>query len=492
MRQIRDQIVEAADFPAELRGGALTIGNFDGVHCGHAEIIDRVRAMAQRLGGPAVAFTFDPPPAAILRPEAHPPALTWLDRKAELLAALGLDALIVYPTDTELLSLTAEAFFERIVFRSIAARGLVEGPNFLFGRGRAGDVRRLGELCQAHDIELEIVPPQQRDGEWVSSSRVRQLVQAGDVVHARQLLGRPHRIRGSVVHGAARGAKIGFPTANLAGVEQVLPCPGVYAGWAHAQGSRYAAAIHLGPIPTFQVAQHVVEVHLLGFAGDLYGQPLEVEWLERIRDIRPFPGLDALRNQLTLDIAAARDIAAREIATRVLTGDAITSDQTESAPVIVPPAPPGPPGPPGPPSPPPMPPMAATTQLSTAEAAETPEAAEAAEIAETVKAAESARAAIMVVLDATVRTRADLFERFAEDLVFPAYFGRNWDAFEECLRDLSWLPDSRDIRVIDAGDWLANEPPATRELLATILRETAEYWQSRAGRRRFQFELRSV
>lgn len=139
-----------------------------------------------------------------------------------------------------------------------------------------------------------------------------------------------------------------------------------------------------------------------------------------------------------------------------------------------------------------MPPMAATTQLSTAEAAETPEAAEAAEIAETVKAAESAGAAIMVVLDATVRTRADLFERFAEDLVFPAYFGRNWDAFEECLRDLSWLPDSRDIRVIDAGDWLANEPPATRELLATILRETAEYWQSRAGRRRFQFELRSV
>lgn len=463
MRQIRHRIVEAADFPAELRGGALTIGNFDGVHCGHAEIIDRVRAMAQRLGGPAVAFTFDPPPAAILRPEALPPALTWLDRKAELLAALGLDALIVYPTDTELLSLTAEAFFERIVFRSVAARGLVEGPNFLFGRGRAGDVRRLGELCQDHNIELEIVPPQQRDGEWVSSSRVRQLVQAGEVVNARQLLGRPHRIRGSVVHGAARGAKIGFPTANLAGVEQVLPCPGVYAGWAYAHGARYAAAIHLGPIPTFQVAQHVVEVHLLDFAGDLYGQQLEVEWLERIRDIRPFPGLDALRNQLTLDIAAARTIAARDITGDAITGDAITGDQTESPPVLAPPAPPSPP-----PSPPPMPP---TTQPSTAE---------------------TAGAAILVVLDATVRTRGDLFARFAEALAFPAYFGRNWDAFEECLRDLSWLPDSRDIRVIDAGDWLANEPPATRELLATILRETAEHWRSRAGRLRFRLEFRAV
>lgn len=418
MRQIRQRILDAADFPAELRGGALTIGNFDGVHTGHAEIIGQLRALAERLGGPAVAFTFDPPPAAILRPEAQPPALTWLDRKAELLAGLGLDALIVYPTDAELLALTADEFFERIVCRSIAARGMVEGPNFLFGRSRGGDIARLNELCEGRGIELEIVPPQQRDGEWVSSSRVRQLVQLGDVVGARRLLGRPHRIRGEVVHGAARGAKIGFPTANLAGVEQVLPSPGVYAGRAYVDGSCYGAAIHLGPIPTFQVAQSVVEVHLLDFAGDLYGQRLEVEWLDRIRTIRPFAGIDALRAQLTVDIAAARAIA----------NNSLVQPTIDAVP------------------------------------------------------------AITIVLDAGVRTRSELFERFSRLLSFPEYFGWNWDAFEECLRDLSWLPSDREIRVVDVGDWLADEPVETRETLTTILGEVGAHWASFGGRPRFRLE----
>ena len=440
VRQIRQRILDAADFPADLRGGALTIGNFDGVHTGHAEIIGRLRALAARLGGPAIAFTFDPPPAAVLRPEAQPPALTWLDRKAELLASLGLDALIVYPTDRELLALTADEFFEQIVRRRIAARGMVEGPNFLFGRGRGGDIGRLGELCRGCDIELEIVAPQERDGEWVSSSRVRQLVQAGDVVGARRLLGRPHRVRGSVVHGAARGAKIGFPTANLAGVEQALPSPGVYAGFAYVEHRQFGAAIHLGPIPTFQVAQSVVEVHLLDFDGDLYGRQLEVEWLEQIRTIRPFAGVEALRAQLTLDIAAARAIIHRYAETESAdvcqtTGRQATSSDDERLPTD-------------------------TTSMPL----------------------------ITISLDASLRTRADLFERFARTLEFPAYFGGNWDALEECLRDLSWLPADRDIRIVDAGGWLSDEPPATRDVLVPILREVAEHWRACLGRPRFRHE----
>ena len=428
MRQIRQRIFDAADFPADLRGGALTIGNFDGVHSGHAEIIGRLQAMAARIGGPAVVFTFDPPPSAILRPEAQPPALTWLDRKADLLESLGLDALIVYPTDKELLSLTADEFFERIVWRSVGARGMVEGPNFLFGRDRGGDIGYLTELCRSRGIELEVAPPQQRDGEWVSSSRVRQRVQAGDVVGAWRLMGRPHRVRGNVVHGAARGAKIGFPTANLAGVEQVLPGPGVYAGLAYVDGRRFGAAIHRGPIPTFEVAQSVVEVHLLDFDGDLYGRLLEVEWLERIREIRPFAGIEALRTQLTLDIAAARTIVQRYRSAESQTASMELASEKALGGGEVPPG-----------------------------------------------------DAITIHLDTSLRTRADLFERFARSLEFPSYFGQNWDAFEECLRDLSWLPADRRIRVVDAGGWLDDEPAESRAALVEILNAAATHWQAAAN-----------
>jgi riboflavin kinase/FMN adenylyltransferase len=291
------------DFPAEARGGAVAIGNFDGVHRGHAAIVQRLLERAREVKGPAIVFTFDPHPVRLLRPEQCPPPLTWTERKAELLAALGVDWLVAYPTDEALLRLSAAEFFERIIRQALDARALVEGPNFYFGHNREGTIARLGELAAAAQISLDVVPPVEVDGDLVSSSRVRDLIRAGDVDAAGRLLNGPYRIRGMVTHGAGRGAKIGFPTANLDAIDTLLPAQGVYAGRARIDGVGWPAAVHLGPSPTFGDAVVRVEVHIIGQNEPIYGQPLEVDFLARLRDIRPFDSPESLINQLNKDVA---------------------------------------------------------------------------------------------------------------------------------------------------------------------------------------------
>jgi riboflavin kinase / FMN adenylyltransferase len=300
------------NLPADLRRGAVTIGNFDGVHRGHARIVERLLAQSRKVGGPAIVFTFDPHPVRLLRPEAAPPPLTWTDRKAQLLDELGVTAVIAYPTDEELLSLSPQEFFEKIVRQRLDARAMVEGPNFFFGRGRAGNIEVLGQLCQSASVLLEIVQPLTVGSQFVSSSRVREAVAAGDVDLARQLLTRPYRIRGMVTHGAGRGAKIGFPTANVSAIDTLLPGQGVYAGQASAPAGTWPAAVNIGPNPTFGEHALKIEVHLIDFAGSLYGQPLEVDFLARLRSIQPFASVEALKTQLARDVAAARRIAAAE------------------------------------------------------------------------------------------------------------------------------------------------------------------------------------
>ena len=221
-------------------GGAVSIGNFDGVHLGHARIVERLKAQARQVGGPALVFTFDPHPVRLLRPELAPPPLTWTDRKAALLGALGVDAVIAYPTDKALLELLPEEFFAAIVRRSLAARALVEGTNFFFGHDRRGTIDVLRRLALAAHVALEVVEPVVVGGETVSSSRVRKLVAAGDVADARRLLTEPYRIRGQVARGAGRGSQLGFPTANLEQVETLLPALGVYAGRGFLDGQHLA------------------------------------------------------------------------------------------------------------------------------------------------------------------------------------------------------------------------------------------------------------
>jgi riboflavin kinase/FMN adenylyltransferase len=284
----------------------VSIGNFDGVHLGHARIVLQLIAAARAAGGPAVVFTFDPHPVRLLRPAEAPPPLTWTDRKAQLLAELGVDAVIAYPTDEALLQLSAEAFFQRIVLDSLGARAMVEGPNFFFGHNRSGTIEVLRGLTAAADMRLTIVEPLIIDGDFVSSSRVRKLLIAGQVDEARRMLTHPYRLRGMVTHGAGRGAKIGFATANLAAIDTLLPGLGVYAGAAYTDGVRWPAAINVGPNPTFGEQALKMEVHLIGFNGQLYGQPLEVDFISRLRDIQPFANVQALTDQLQRDILAAQ------------------------------------------------------------------------------------------------------------------------------------------------------------------------------------------
>ncbi len=297
------------DFPDSLRGGAITIGNFDGVHRGHAVIVDQLKRFASDLSGPAIVFTFDPHPVRILRPEQTPPPLTWTNRKADLLAELGVDAVFAYPTDLDLLQLTYREFFDRIIVQQLGAKAMVEGPNFFFGKGREGNIENLAELCTSSSIQLEIVKPLVETDEFISSSRIRNLIRQGDVDTAREMLTRPYRIRGMVTHGAARGTTIGFPTANLDAIDTLIPAMGVYAGRTYVRGRSHWSAIHIGPNPTFGEELPKVESHLLEFEGSIYGEAIEVDFVSRIRDIQQFESVDQLTDQLKLDVDATRDLA---------------------------------------------------------------------------------------------------------------------------------------------------------------------------------------
>lgn len=297
------------DFPETFKGGALAIGNFDGVHRGHASIIQRLNSHANQLGGPSIVFTFDPHPVRLLRPDQCPPPLTWTDRKADLLSELGIDMVIAYPTNPDLLNLSYQEFFQQIVVDAVGAQAMVEGPNFFFGRNREGNPDRLLELCQQHEIFLEIVQPQLEGSEYISSSRIRNLIREGQVEQAASMLTHPYRIRGMVAHGASRGSTLGFPTANLSGIDTLVPAKGVYAGRTFVDGRSHWSAIHVGPNPTFQEEVLKVESHLLDFEGSIYGQVVEVDFMARIRDIRSFESAEKLVQQLQEDIATARSLA---------------------------------------------------------------------------------------------------------------------------------------------------------------------------------------
>ncbi len=295
--------------PEAFRGGAVTIGNFDGVHRGHAQIVARARQLAARRGGPTVVFTFDPHPAQVLRRDAAPIPLTTTARKAELLESLGVDCLVAYPTDRAFLQYDAESFFRRVLCDDLAAKAIVEGRDFRFGRGREGDVATLARYCALAGMTFEVVEPLIEAGQVISSSRVRSLLAAGEVDEACGLLTQPYRLSGIVALGAQRGRTLGFPTANLSATATLVPGEGIYAGRAVVDGRTYAAAISLGPNVTFDENERKIEVYLIDFSGDLYGRPLSVDFMSRLRDIMRFDSTEALIRQMKADVEAARAVA---------------------------------------------------------------------------------------------------------------------------------------------------------------------------------------
>jgi riboflavin kinase/FMN adenylyltransferase len=294
---------------AECRGAAVAIGNFDGVHRGHGALLSELIDRAHTLDIPAVAMTFDPHPLQLLRPEQFQPVLTTVADRADLIQSLGVDHVLILQTSPELLKLSAEEFFDQVIRSRLAARILVEGVNFGFGRQRQGNIETLRLLCARSGIGLAVVPPfTTSERIVVSSSRVRTALMQGDVRKAADFLGRLYRLRGTVGHGQGRGKTIGFPTANLESIETLVPSDGVYAVCARHQGMPWPGAANIGPNPTFGETARKIEVHLIGFQGDLTGQSIAVDFVEHLRETRPFANVTALVEQLNKDVETARQI----------------------------------------------------------------------------------------------------------------------------------------------------------------------------------------
>ncbi len=302
------QIEWDASPPDACRGGAVAIGNFDGVHRGHAALLAEARRQAEALDGPAIAVTFDPHPIELLRPGQAPPQLTTAEDRSRLLLEGGADHVLVLHVTHELLALTATEFFTEVIQKRLQARALVEGSNFGFGRGREGDVAMLARLCDLAGMRLQVVPPLVLEGVEVSSSRVRTALTAGNVSEAANLLGRPYRLHGTVVSGQRRGQKLGFPTANLERTATLVPGEGVYAVRVPHENRVWPGAANVGPNPTFGEEARKIEIHLIGYRGDLYGLDLGVDFIERLRDTRAFKGIAELTEQLRIDIERAARI----------------------------------------------------------------------------------------------------------------------------------------------------------------------------------------
>jgi riboflavin kinase/FMN adenylyltransferase len=299
-----------------LRGSAVTIGAYDGVHIGHRQLIGALRTSAEQLGLDTVVVTFDRHPAAVVRPESAPLLLTDLEQKLELLAAAGVDRTVVVPFDEARANETAEDFVLEVLVGALGARLVVVGEDFHFGHGRKGNVSLLSEMGARLGFEVVGLGLEgDSSGEAVSSTRIRGLLATGDVVGAARLLGRDHQVRGLVVRGDGRGGPVlGYPTANLhVPAEVALPGEGIYACWyERPDGSVHGAAASVGYRPTFHTphGRPLLEAFLLDFEGDLYGEEARVSFVDRLRDEQRFPAVDELVAQMARDVTAARAVLA--------------------------------------------------------------------------------------------------------------------------------------------------------------------------------------
>ena len=300
------------DVPPGYGPSVVTIGNFDGVHRGHRVVLGRVVRRARETGAHAVAITFDPHPLAVLYPDRAPQPLTTVEHKLELLAAEGLDGVLVMPFTHELAGQSPRRFVEETLVDGLGAKVVVVGGDMRFGKANAGNVDTLRELGAELGFEVDVVADEgfaSADGRRWSSTWVRELVEAGDVEGAADVLGRPHRVTGLVVHGDHRGRELGYPTANLAPEAfGAIPADGVYAGWlAGAGGERLPAAISIGTNPTFDGTGRRVEAYVLDRDDlDLYGQVVDLEFTHRLRPTLRFAGVDDLVRQMAEDVARCR------------------------------------------------------------------------------------------------------------------------------------------------------------------------------------------
>lgn len=293
--------------PPALAGTVATVGTFDGVHLGHRAILRELEDRAAARGLRSLLVTFDRHPRSVVDPERAPLLLTTPNEKKEILAQFGLDFVAFLPFTRSLSRWPPDAFVRRILVSRFRVRELVVGPDHGFGRARSGDLGTLARLGEELGFAVDVVPEVETPAGPVSSTRIRRILRDGDVERAKAMLGRPYSLRGVVVHGMGRGRSLGFPTANLAppSATKLLPRQGIYAVRASLGTEIRNGLLHLGPRPAFPGSPPSLELYLLGFDGDIYGETVRVEFLERLRDVLPFDSPAALVEQMRKDREAA-------------------------------------------------------------------------------------------------------------------------------------------------------------------------------------------
>lgn len=296
--------------PRDARPAVVTVGTFDGVHRGHWEVLQEIGRRARRVGGRSILVTFHPHPLRIVRPDAAPGLLTTPAEKREILAESGLEYVVFVPFTRTLQQYPARRFVEEILLGRIHMDELVIGYDHGFGKDRGGTVDTLREVGDELGFGVDVVEAFHVGGDAVSSSRIRALITAGDVAAAAPLLGRNYSLQGVVVQGERKGRELGYPTANIevGDPDKLLPREGIYAAYGWVDGQRRPGLLHLGPRPTFAGFAPTVELWLMDFSGDLYGQRLRVELVERIRDIEPFTTVPALVDAIREDERIGRGI----------------------------------------------------------------------------------------------------------------------------------------------------------------------------------------
>ena len=294
------------------KDSALTIGIFDGVHLGHRYLLSKLVALAKEQNLASLVVTFREHPEQVIAPQRKIFLLSDLEERVELLKKEGVDGVVVLPFTQELAELGAREFLS-LLKECLLMRGLVVGPDSTIGRNREADVSQMEKLGKEMGFSVTVVPPLKVEGEVVSSTAIRSALFRGDVEKAAKLIGHPFSVEGEVVKGVGRGVKLGFPTANLEiKPEQALPQDGVYVTWAHIDSESYKSVTSIGKRPTFGANERAVEVHLLDYKGDLYGQNLKVTFLKRLREERQFDSAESLKKQIIEDIKEGRALFSRQ------------------------------------------------------------------------------------------------------------------------------------------------------------------------------------
>jgi riboflavin kinase/FMN adenylyltransferase len=293
---------------AEHRGCVATIGNFDGVHLGHQAVFAHLREQSARFGLPATVITFEPQPQEFFTPDRAPARLTRLREKLRAIRDAGIDRVMLLEFNRRLAAMSAEQFVQRLLLEGLGIRYLFVGDDFRFGHKRVGDIRLLRQAGEQYGFEIENMASYVVADERVSSTRIRELLAAGDLQRAMHYLGRPYRICGRVAHGDARGRTIGFPTANVDLHRKVSPLNGVYAVSVYGLETQALPGVaNIGTRPTVAGdSRYLLEVHLFDFAREIYGSHVEVEFRQKLRDEKRFDSFEQLRQQIELDSRAAR------------------------------------------------------------------------------------------------------------------------------------------------------------------------------------------